>query len=56
MLQHISSIRFIEAITLGTAIYYLAAGVFFYRNEIKQFLASKLLKRPALKGKAKTPV
>jgi cell division protein FtsL len=56
MLQHISSASFIEVIILVTAIYYTAVGVVFYRHEIRQFLASKLLKRPAARGKARTPV
>jgi len=56
MLKHIPSASFIEAIILATALYYVTVGVLFYRNEIRQLLTSKLLKRPAAGGKAKTPV
>ena len=56
MLKHIPSTTFIEAIILVTALYYAAAGLLFYRNEIRVFLTNKLLKRPAARGKAKTPL
>ena len=58
MLKQISSASFIEATIVVTAVYYLTVALLFYRNEIKQFLTSKLLKRPAPvpKGKPKTPV
>lgn len=56
MLKQISSISFIEAMTLVTAVYYLMVALLFYRSEMQRFVANNLLKRPGRKGQGETPM
>ena len=56
MLKQISSTSFIEATAVVTVLYYLAVGLLFYRNDIRDFLANKVLKRPDREGQGATPL